>query len=67
MSNQTERTGTSATRAKNKYNAKAYDNFQVVVPKGKKAEIDTKAKDLGYNSRNEFVLAAINAFDVKKQ
>ena len=67
MSTQTEHTGTSATKAKNKYNAKAYDNFLVVVPKEKKAEIDARAKALGYKSRNEFILAAINAFDIKKQ
>ena len=67
MSTQTERAGTSATKAKIKYNAKAYDNFLVVVPKGQKNEIDAKAKELGYKSRNEFILAAINAFDVEKQ
>lgn len=32
-----EKIGTSQTRAKNKYNAKAYDSLRVVVPKGKKA------------------------------
>ena len=52
MSTQTERAGTSATKAKNKYNAKAYDNFLVVVPKGQKNEIDAKAKELGYKSRD---------------
>jgi uncharacterized protein (DUF1778 family) len=56
-----ERTGgTPATRAKNKYNAKAYDQFLVTVPIGEKAEIDRAAKEQGYSSRNEFVVAAIN-------
>lgn len=52
--------GTPATRAKNKYNAKAYDQFLVTVPIGQKAEIDKIAKEQGYSSRNEFVVAAIN-------
>ena len=56
-----ERTGgTPATRAKNKYNAKAYDQFLITVPAGQKAEIDKAAKEQGYSSRNEFVVAAIN-------
>ena len=36
--------GTPATKAKNKYNAKAYDQFLVTVPTGQKAEIDREAK-----------------------
>jgi hypothetical protein len=56
-----ERTGgTPATRAKNKYNAKAYDQFLVTVPRGEKAEIDRVAKEQGYSSRNAFVVDAIN-------
>ncbi len=51
--------GTPATKAKNKYNAKAYDQFLVTVPTGQKAEIDREAKKQGYKSRNEFVVAAI--------
>lgn len=56
-----ERTGgTPATRAKNKYNAKAYDQFLVTVPAGQKAEIDRVAREQGYSSRNGFIVAAIN-------
>lgn len=51
--------GTAATRAKNKYNAKAYDQFLVTVPAGEKVEIDKATKEQGYRSRNEFVIAAI--------
>lgn len=51
--------GKAATRAKNKYNAKTYDQFIVTVPVGQKAEIDKEAKKQGYKSRNEFVIAAI--------
>lgn len=57
---QEEKTGgTPATKAKNKYNAKAYDQFLVTVPTGQKAEIDKEAKKQGYKSRNEFIVAAI--------
>lgn len=51
--------GKPATKAKNKYNAKAYDQFLVTVPTGEKVEIDKVAKEQGYKSRNEFVVAAI--------
>lgn len=51
--------GKAATRAKNKYNAKTYDQFIVTVPVGQKTEIDKEAKKQGYKSRNEFVVAAI--------
>ena len=37
--------GTAATRAKNKYNAKNYDQFLVTVPAGQKAEIDKHKND----------------------
>jgi len=56
----TEDNRASRTKSKNKYNAKAYDRFSVVVPKGEMQEIDRAAKEQGYKSRNEFVIAAIN-------
>ncbi len=56
----TEDNRASRTKSKNKYNAKAYDRFSVVVPKGEMQEIDRAAKEQGYKSRNEFVVAAIN-------
>lgn len=34
----------------------------VTVPKGQKETIDAKAKELGYKSRNKFILAAIRGF-----
>ena len=58
--------GTPATKAKNKYNAKAYDQFLVTVPTGQKAEIDEEAKRQGYKSRNEFVVAAIEEKKARK-
>lgn len=52
--------GKASTRAKNKYNAKAYDQFLITVPAGQKEVINTAAKKQGYNSRNEFIVKAIN-------
>ncbi len=51
--------GTSATRAKNKYNAKAYDNIRILVPKGKKEIIKAVAEGQG-ESLNKFVNNAID-------
>ena len=52
--------GEAANRAKAKYNAKAYDVFQVVMPKGQKDQLSSIAEKLGYKSRNEFVSEAIS-------
>ena len=52
--------GKASTRAKNKYNAKTYDQFLVTVPAGQNEIINTAAKEQGYNSRNEFIVKAIN-------
>lgn len=54
-----EKTGKASTKAKNKYNAKAYDHLHITVPIGKKAEIADTAKQQGYSSLNEFVTVAI--------
>lgn len=51
--------GTSATRAKNKYNAKTYDNIRILVPKGKKEIIKAIAEEQG-ESLNKFVNNAID-------
>lgn len=53
-------TGKPSTRAKNKYNAKAYDQFLVTVPSGHKNKIDEAVKKCGYTSRNDFIKQAIN-------
>lgn len=49
----------ASTAAKNRYNAKAYDNLRVVVKKGRKAEIQAHAEAMG-ESLNAFVGRAIN-------
>lgn len=51
--------GASATAAKRKYNAKAYDRFELSLPKGMKEKIDEVAEVLGYKSRRSFVLDII--------
>ena len=53
-----ERKGTSQTRAKNKYNAKAYDSLRIVVKKGGKEIIKAHAIRRG-ESINGFVNRAI--------
>lgn len=59
------KTGTSATRAKNKYNAAAYDRLYPYVPKGRKAIYEEAAKAAGM-SLNEFVIDALEE-KVKRQ
>lgn len=39
--------GTARTRANNKWNAKAYDRLNIVIPKGKKTIIEDHAKSKG--------------------
>lgn len=39
--------GKASTRAKNKYNAANYDNLRIVVPKGRKEEIEEFARAQG--------------------
>ena len=51
--------GTSATRAQNKYNAKAYDRITLVVPKGKKEEIRAFGENNG-ESVNGIINRLIN-------
>ena len=51
--------GTAQTRAKNKYNAKAYDSLRIVVKKGRKELIKAFAESQG-ESINGFVNKAID-------
>lgn len=55
----TKSNASSRTKSKNKYNLKNYDRFNVVLPKGQLKTLDDTIKQLGYKSRNEFVLSAI--------
>ena len=51
--------GTAQTRAKNKYNAKAYDRISLQVKKGKKDTIKAHAEQQG-TSLNGFINTAID-------
>lgn len=55
-----EKKGTAATRAKNKFNAKAYDRLYPFVPKGKKEMYIKAAKAGGYDSLNDFIETALD-------
>jgi len=54
-----EKKGTSATRAKNKFNAANYDRLYPYVQKGKKAVYESASRALGYKSLNDFIVSAI--------
>lgn len=58
-----ETQGKSSTRAKNKYNAANYDSLRIVVPKGRKAEIEAFAlaqKDSVNGLVNKLLREAMN-------
>lgn len=52
--------GKASTRAKNKYNAENYDSLRIVVPKGRKHDIEVHAKGKG-ESINALVNGLIRA------
>lgn len=53
--------GTARTRANNKYNAKAYDRIQVIVPKGDKDKLKAAADARGV-SVNALIVAEIKKY-----
>jgi len=59
--------GKTSSTVKNRYNAKAYDRIEVVVPKGQKDIIKAHAAAMG-ESVNAFILRAITqAMEQDKQ
>lgn len=52
--------GKTSAAVKNRYNSKAYDRLGLVVPKGRKADIEARATSLG-ESVNSYVGALIRA------
>lgn len=54
-----ERTGTAATKAKQKYNAANYDRLYPYVPKGRKEVYEEAAQAAGM-SLNEYITAALD-------
>lgn len=51
--------GTSATRAKDRYNNANYDEVKVRVPKGYRDELTKLVTGAGYEDRSKFILDAI--------
>lgn len=51
----------SATKAKNKYNSKAYDRIGLMLPKGKGDEWKAEAQKRGL-SLNAFVIEAVKSY-----
>lgn len=47
-------------KAIKKYNAKTYDTMSLKVKKGMRDYYKAKAQELGYESFNKFVIAAMN-------
>ena len=39
--------GKTSSKVKNRYNAKHYDNLRIIVPKGRRADVDAYAKANG--------------------
>lgn len=54
-----EKKSKPSTAAKNRYNAKAYDRLNVVVSKGRKAELQAHAEEQG-ESLNGFIVRAVD-------
>lgn len=50
--------GKAQTRASNKYIAKAYDRVPLVIPKGRKADLQAAAERTG-ESVNSYVIKAV--------
>lgn len=57
--------GTSATRAKNRYNAKMYERLNIVIKAGEKEKIKKRAEELG-KSINAYITDLIYE-DMKKE
>ena len=51
--------GKSATAAKDRYNAKSYDDIRLRVPKGEKEVLQAHVATTGDESLNGFIIRAI--------
>lgn len=58
--------GNSSTRAKNKYNAKAYDRIGLMIPKGMGEAWKAEAKERGL-SLNMLIQKAVNEYLQKEE
>lgn len=57
----------SHLRAYAKHSCRIYDQWLIAVPKGKKEEYDHAAEKAGYDSRNKFILDAIEEKIAREQ
>lgn len=55
----TELKGKASTKAKNKYNAANYDSLRIVIPKGKKEQVEEYAASCPEKSVNGLVNALL--------
>ena len=63
-----ERKGKASTRAKNKYNAVKYDNLRIVIPKGRKADVEVHAESRGLSVNglvNELLRKELNIAELE--
>jgi hypothetical protein len=54
--------GKTSSAVKNRYNAKVYDRVILAIPKGLKAEWQTKAEENG-ESLTRYIMNAVEAFN----
>jgi hypothetical protein len=54
--------GKTSSAVKNKYNSKAYDDLRVVVPKGRKADIQARLEAKGGGTINRLVNGLLMAW-----
>lgn len=52
--------GPAATAAKNKYRNKNYDRVELILPKGMKEQLEQAVSELGYRSKNSFIVDAVS-------
>lgn len=54
--------GKTSSAVKNRYNAKAYDNILLAIPKGMKNEWKARAEESG-ESLTRFIMNAVEAYN----
>ena len=54
--------GKTSSTVKNRYNAKAYDNILLAIPKGMKNEWKARAEENG-ESLTKFIMNAVEAYN----
>ena len=52
----------TSSQVKNRWNEKNYDRITIMVKKGKKAELQEKAKANGFSSLNSYLISCIESY-----